>query len=113
MSRPLVLCLAIAASALSLTGCKSRDPYYRTDVWQPDGANAANLAAMVADPHDLIRGRGDNRVLAKEPAQAVEKLWAPADTGGGGAGSAGSGGGAGGGAGISLGGSSGASPSGG
>ena len=34
------------------------DPYLRTDVWQPTGANAANIAAMVADPHDLISGHG-------------------------------------------------------
>ena len=66
----------------SWLAASSRDPYYRTDVWQPNGANAANIAAMVADPHDLIRGRGDSRVLAKAPEQAVEKVWAPTDAGG-------------------------------
>lgn len=60
---------------LLLAGCASRDPYRRTDVWQPTGANAANLAAMVANPHDLISGRGDNRQLAKMPYRAVERIW--------------------------------------
>ena len=59
MSRSMTLRFAAVASLVVLAGCDSRMiPYLRTDVWQPTGANAGNIAAMVADPHDLISGRG-------------------------------------------------------
>ncbi len=60
---------------LALAGCGSRDPYRRTDVWQPTGSNAANLAAMVANPNDLRQGRGVTRIGTIEPAAAVNRLW--------------------------------------
>lgn len=96
--------LLLAAVAL-LAGCGSRDPYRRTDVWRPTGANAANLAAMVANPHDLIDGRGSDRQLTKAQELAVQRIWLdkPKSMGGGAGGGGGSGGsgagGAGGGAG--------------
>lgn len=76
MSRMTLHCVVLTGILLFLAGCASRDPYYRTDVWRPTGANAANIAVMAADPHDLIRGRGDTRQLAKAPELAVEKVWA-------------------------------------
>lgn len=83
----------------ALSGCESRDPYLRTDVWRPTGANAANIAAMVADPHDMISGRGVVRKDTKAPELAVEHIWSDQPKpllgggGGGGSSSGGSGGG--------------------
>ena len=50
----------------ALAACQDMDPYARTDVWQPTGANAGNIAAMVANPHDLIRGRGVRSYRSKQ-----------------------------------------------
>ena len=97
--------LALAAALLvMLTGCEERDPLRRTDVWYPTGANAANIAAMVANPNDLIRGRGAHGGDGTEAATAVDRLWTDktkplphindssgAASGGGGGGSGGSG----------------------
>jgi len=52
--RPFVLLLALTAGGCTMTG----NPMYRDGTWHPTGANAANLAAEVADPQDLIAGRG-------------------------------------------------------
>ena len=76
MSRSMTLSVAFTAGLLALAGCDSRDPYLRTDVWQPTGANAGNIAAMVADPHDLISGRGTDVQNAGEPALAVSHVLA-------------------------------------
>jgi uncharacterized membrane protein YgcG len=74
MSRTLQL--ACIAGLLALAGCgDQRDPYLRTDVWKPTGANAGNIAAMVADPHDLISGRGTVVQNSNEPALAVQHVW--------------------------------------
>ena len=61
-------------SLIVLTGCLGRDPYARTDVWHPTGANAANLAAMVANPHDLMRGRGVSSIDTKSIALGIDRL---------------------------------------
>lgn len=68
--------LLLIAGVLTIAACGERDPYYRTDVWRPTGANAANLAAMVANPHDLIAGRGVSRVDTKASTIAVNRIWA-------------------------------------
>ena len=52
---PLVLLLLGAGS---LGGCTRFDTYNRPYTWHPSGANAANLAAMVAHPADLQLGHG-------------------------------------------------------
>lgn len=75
MMRNLLPWLTLLACLVSFSGCDSRDPYLRTDVWQPTGANAANLAAMVANPQDLIRGRGVTATDSKAPELAVENIW--------------------------------------
>jgi type IV pilus biogenesis protein CpaD/CtpE len=111
MSRCMTLNVAFIASLVTLAGCDSRDPYLRTDVWQPTGANAGNIAAMVADPHDLISGRGYPAQNSNESALAVGHVWLdqpkPLSTTAGGGG--GSGGGASGGGGGGSGGSGGSS----
>jgi type IV pilus biogenesis protein CpaD/CtpE len=75
MTHGTTLKLALTVSLIALAGCDSRDPYLRTDVWKPTGANAGNIAAMVADPHDLISGRGSVAQNANEPALAVNHIW--------------------------------------
>ena len=109
MSRSVLLKLAAATALLTLAGCDQRDPYLRTDVWKPTGANAGNIAAMVADPNDLIRGHGTMINDTSEPALAVGHIWSDqpksftpgAGGGSGGAGGSGSGGSGGGSAGGS------------
>jgi len=39
---------------LGLVGCDGTDPYRRSGVWQPNGANDADLRAMVTVPSDLV-----------------------------------------------------------
>jgi type IV pilus biogenesis protein CpaD/CtpE len=95
------LAVVLAALALALSGCQPLDPYQRTDVWTPTGANAGNIAAMVANPQDLIRGHGTPIEDAHEPVTAVGHVWNDQPkplgfTGGGGSGGGGSSGGGGG-----------------
>jgi type IV pilus biogenesis protein CpaD/CtpE len=71
--RPLTVVLT--AGALALSGCQSLDPYQRTDVWTPTGASAGNIAVMVANPQDLIRGHGAPIEDAHEPVTAVGRVW--------------------------------------
>lgn len=73
--RRLAAAFGLACVLAALAGCTERDPYRRTDVWQPTGASAGNLAAQVADPNDLIRGRGATRVDGHNATTAVERLW--------------------------------------
>jgi type IV pilus biogenesis protein CpaD/CtpE len=67
--------ISLALALLLLAGCEDADPYRRTDVWYPTGANAGNIAAMVANPHDLILGRGANQADARQAATAVDRVW--------------------------------------
>ena len=115
MTRYPIRSVCMILTLAGLAGCAERDPYRRTDVWHPTGANSANIAAMVADPHDLIRGRGVGASDTQTSVLAVDRIWqgqpraimpgnsggaAPASGGGGGAaGSGASGGGSGGGSG--------------
>lgn len=62
-------------AVLLLAGCAAADPYRRTDVWYPTGANAGNLAAMAAQPHDLILGRGATGSDGHAAVSAVDRLW--------------------------------------
>ncbi|MDA8051439.1 MAG: hypothetical protein M0002_15800 [Rhodospirillales bacterium] len=50
------LTLLLAASGCTMAG----DPMMRAGTWHPTGVNAANLAAMVANPHDLVQGEDAN-----------------------------------------------------
>ena len=94
--------LAVVVAVLALAACQEMDPYARTDMWQPTGANAGNIAAMVADPHDLIRGRGVTTANSKPSNIAISHVWTDRPkglldpgSGSGGGGSSGSGGGSG------------------
>jgi type IV pilus biogenesis protein CpaD/CtpE len=74
MTRYTRLGLAIVGCLVGLAGCSSRDPYKRDDVWYPTGANAANLAAQVADPADLAGGRGDPKQRSAAQIKAVTRI---------------------------------------
>ena len=67
--------LPLVAAAALLAGCANRDPYERLDVWRPTGANSANIAAMVANPRDLIRGHGTDRQTTKAQEVATDRIW--------------------------------------
>ncbi|MDE2006812.1 MAG: hypothetical protein KGI51_09620 [Rhodospirillales bacterium] len=54
----LPIVVLIASTAL-LSACGRYDTYNRPYVWHPTHANTANLAAQVANPQDLVVGRGD------------------------------------------------------
>jgi uncharacterized membrane protein YgcG len=109
----------LIGSVLCLAACQDMDPYTRSDTWQPTGANQGNLAAMVANPYDLIRGRGVPSIDTKASTLAIGRLWTdqpkmlPGAGGGGGGSSGGGSGGSGGGGGGSGGGGGGSGGSGG
>lgn len=56
-----------------LSGC-SNDSWQRAGTWRPTGANALNLHAMIADPHDLKQGQaatGSSGAMAARPVTAL------------------------------------------
>ncbi|GBQ93114.1 hypothetical protein AA0522_0171 [Gluconacetobacter liquefaciens NRIC 0522] len=65
-----MLCCALVL----LAGCASLEPYRKPYAWHPVGANQANLAAMVADPHDLVRGQSEQETDAQAPVLAIERV---------------------------------------
>jgi type IV pilus biogenesis protein CpaD/CtpE len=67
--------MALLAAVLVLAACQEMDPYTKSYVWQPTGANAGNIAAMVANPNDLIRGRGVVRTDSRESNAAIGHIW--------------------------------------
>jgi type IV pilus biogenesis protein CpaD/CtpE len=108
------LTIGFGLLVLTLGGCTDRDPYTRTDVWKPTGANAANLAVMVANPQDLVHGRSVTRSDTRASELAVDHVWSDqpkpfvgssgSSSSGSGSGSGGSGGGGSGGGGSGGGG---------
>jgi len=68
MPTRIIVRAALIATVLALAACQDMDPYTRPGTWQPTGSNAGNIAAQVANPYDLIRGRELGR---PDSAQAV------------------------------------------
>ncbi len=66
---------AAVSGLLALAGCDQIDPLSRTYMWQPSDANARNLAAMAANPDDLVHGREATRRQSVMDANSVEHLW--------------------------------------
>jgi uncharacterized membrane protein YgcG len=102
MRSRIIIRLALLAAVLVVAACQDMNPYTRSDTWQPTGANAGNIAAMVANPYDLIRGRGVDKVDSEASNVAIGHIWndkpkALLDPGGGSGGGSGSSGGGGGG----------------
>jgi type IV pilus biogenesis protein CpaD/CtpE len=54
-----------------LGGCASTDPLLNPNDWTPSGVNEANIAAQVANPHDLIHGRAATGGSDGETASAA------------------------------------------
>ncbi len=69
-SRPLVLLLALIAGGCTATS----NPMYRAGTWHPTGANEANLAAEIANPHDLVAGAGESGTPGPLAVLPVESL---------------------------------------
>ena len=67
--------LPALAGLMLLTGCEAMDPYSRPGMWQPSGAPQGNLAVMLANPYDLVRGRGSDAPERKLGTDPVLRLW--------------------------------------
>jgi hypothetical protein len=68
------LCAA-AVSLLALTGCDQIDPLKRPYMWHESGSNAQNIAAMAANPADLIHGRDSPKRASVVESDGVDRLW--------------------------------------
>src|SRR5262249_23137904 len=55
-------------------GCNQIDPYQRDGVWRPNGANEANLRAMVTVPSDLAVATRANPTDGELAAAALSRL---------------------------------------
>jgi type IV pilus biogenesis protein CpaD/CtpE len=55
--RCIALSWAFIGFVAVLAGCATTDPLLNPDDWHPTGANALNIAAEIAKPADLVRGR--------------------------------------------------------
>lgn len=55
--RSLLHPLLFAGLLLLPAACSQMSPDTRAGIWHPSGVNSRNLAAMMADPSDLVRGR--------------------------------------------------------
>jgi hypothetical protein len=61
---------------LALAACDQNggDPFSRPGMWRATNDNDANLQAMVADPKDLVEGRGTNNALGTEAALPARRV---------------------------------------
>jgi hypothetical protein len=67
--------LSLLALPLLATGCSLTDPAEAEGYWHPRGVNDGNLAAMIADPHDLVEGRSVRFSDGTLAAAAVDRLY--------------------------------------
>lgn len=63
--------LAIAVITLPLASCTQYGAWNSQGMWQPIGSNSANLRAMIANPQDIVSGRGSVTAPGGEAARAV------------------------------------------
>jgi hypothetical protein len=66
--------MRISLILIALSGCSAMDPYTRPGMWQPNGTNELNLAAMASNPHDIAHGRGDTAARPAQGTAAVDRL---------------------------------------
>ncbi len=59
--------------AALLGACSWTDPYERDGVWHPNGANEANLRAMVMVPSDLVMAAPAAPAAGQEAAAALDR----------------------------------------
>lgn len=74
--RPLRLLrpLMLVASLLATPACEALDPFHRESAWRPGGTNEDNLAAMLDEPRDRIRGTAPANAQGQRAAAAIERL---------------------------------------
>jgi hypothetical protein len=67
---------AIGFMSVALLGCDvaSRDAWNDPGTWQSTGANNVNLQSMIANPNDLVAGRGERGGSAIIAATAVNRV---------------------------------------
>ena len=59
----------------TLAACgQDYDPLTRDGLWHPNHSNRADLALMVANPADLVRGTGTNTGDGQLAAAAIDRL---------------------------------------
>ncbi len=58
----------------ALSACDLTDPYLRAGAWRPNGANEANLRAMVAVPADLVLAAPQGPADGALAADALNRL---------------------------------------
>ena len=61
-----------------VSGCTydAFDPYKRPGTWVPEGSNDENLRVLVANPHDLVSGTGQQTSSGAESAPPVARVLA-------------------------------------
>ena len=69
-----VLGTMAALGLLALAGCDATDPVKREYVWHPSNINQSNIAAMAANPSDLVRGRETQTRQAVIDTDAVNRV---------------------------------------
>ena len=65
---------ALGVVAMLLSSCDALEPYDRDYTWRATGASQANLAAMAANPADLVQGRGSDGSDGLQATAAIERL---------------------------------------
>lgn len=68
------LLASCALSAWTLAGCSLTDPYQRPGTWRPEGANAANLRQMLAEPAQAVWGAPEGEADGAMAAEALARL---------------------------------------
>ncbi len=69
-----VTALLLLPLLVAPAGCNQIDPYTRPGNWRPNGANDANLRAMVAVPADLVAATPASPASGQLSAAAVDRL---------------------------------------
>ena len=73
---------AFCAILLTLTSCEGAfDPFQRPGNWSATGAANENIAQQVAQPSDLISGRGNPNANGVAASAALDKALGPNGTG--------------------------------
>jgi type IV pilus biogenesis protein CpaD/CtpE len=75
MTRIALRLVVLSIVSLAAAGCTITDPYERAGVWHPRGSNNGNLAVMVADPNDLVIGRGVSTSNGWLASRAIDRLY--------------------------------------
>jgi hypothetical protein len=66
---------AASLGLLLLSGCNAIDPLKRPYMWHDSAANAHNIAAMAANPADLLHGRRSPKRRVSLDSDSVDRLW--------------------------------------